>query len=88
MFQAFLPVEHSKYRAVYENIYDGRADNVDKAFGTWTSRSFVVNANTNNHQDLEDVCYGWCVIVPIGDFEGGEAYFPEVGVKIECLPGM
>ena len=87
LFKAFLPEEHSKYTAVYEHIYDGRADNVDKAFGIWTSRSFVVNANTNNHKDLEDVCHRWCAIVPMGDFEGGEACFPELGVKIDCPPG-
>jgi len=33
LFQTFLPEEHSKYTAVYETIYDGKADNVDKAFG-------------------------------------------------------
>ena len=38
LFQTVLPAEHSKYTAVYETIYDGKADNVDKAFGIWTSR--------------------------------------------------
>ena len=33
LFQTFLPEEHSKYTAVYETIYDGKADNVDEAFG-------------------------------------------------------
>lgn len=88
LFQIFLPSEHSKYTAAYETIYDGRADNVDKAFGIWTSRSLVINANTNNHKDLEDVCHGWCAVVPIGCFTGGDACFPELGVKINCLPGM
>jgi len=58
LFQTFLPEEHSKYSAVYETIYDGKADNVDEAFGIWTSRSLVINANTNNNKDLEDVCHG------------------------------
>jgi len=30
LFQTFLPEEHSKYTAVYETIYHGKADNVDK----------------------------------------------------------
>jgi len=32
LFQTFLPEEHSKYTAVYETIYDGKADNVHEAF--------------------------------------------------------
>jgi len=88
LFQTFLPERYSKYTAVYETIYDGKADNVDEAFGIWTSRSRVINANTNNHKNLEDVCHGWCAIVVLGDFEDGDACFPELEVKIHCTPGM
>jgi len=88
LFQTLLLEEHSKYTAVYETIYDEKADNVDEAFGIYTSRSLVINANTNNDKDLEDVCDGWCAIVVFGDFEGGDACFPELGVKIDCTPGM
>ena len=88
LFQTFLPEEHSKYTAVYEAIYNGKADNVDKGFGIWTFRSLVINTNTNNHKDLEDACHGWCPIVVFGDFEGGDACFRELGVKIDCTPGM
>jgi len=88
LFQTFLPEERSKYTAVYETIYNGKADNVDEAFGIWTSRSLVINANTNNHKDLEDVCHGWCAIVVFRDLEGGDACFPELGVKIDCTPGI
>jgi len=87
LFHTFLPSEHSNYRAAYEAIYDGRADPVDVAFGIWTSRSLVINANTNKHKDLEDVCQWWCAIVAMGDFEGGDNCFPELGVKINCAPG-
>ena len=58
LFQTFLPEEPSKYTAVYETIYDGKADNVDQAFGIWTSRWLVINANTNNNKDLKNVCHG------------------------------
>jgi len=87
LFQTFLAEEHSKYTAVYETIYDGKADNVDEAFAIWTSRSLVINANTNNHKDLDQVCHGWCVIVVFRDLEGGDACFPELGLKIDCTPG-
>jgi len=86
--QTFLLEVHFKYAAVYETIYDGKADNIDEAFGIWTSRSHVINANTNNPKDQEDVCHGWCAIVIFRDFEGGDACFPELGVKIDCTPGM
>ena len=88
LLQTFLPEEHSQYTAVYETICDEKADNVDEAFGIWTSRSLVINANTNNHKDPEDVCHGWCAIVVFRDFEGGDSCFPELGVKIDCTPGM
>ena len=85
--QIFLPSEYSKYRAAYETIYDGRADPVDVAFGIWTSGSLVINANTNNHKDLEDVCPGWCAVVAMGEFEVGDSCFPGLGVNINCPPG-
>ena len=88
LFRAVLPEEYGKYRAVYDEIYEeNERDPIDEAFGIWTSRSLVMNANTNNHKDLEDVCRGWCAIVVLGKFEGGDACFPELGVKIDCPPG-
>jgi len=90
LFQTFLPEEHSKYTAVNETIYDAKADNVDEAFLIWTSCSLVINANTNKHKDPEDsdLCHGWCAMVVFGEFEGRDACFPELGVKIDCTPGM
>ena len=74
----FLLEAHSKYTAVYETIYNGKAYNDDKAFGIWTSRPLVINANTNNHKHREDVCHRSCVIVVLVDFEGGDDCFPEL----------
>jgi len=88
IFKTFLCDEHSKYIAVYLTIYDGKADCVDEVFGIGTSRSLLINANSNNHQDVKYVCYGWCVIVEFGDFTGSHACFPELGVKIDFTPGM
>ena len=86
--QTFHPEEHSKYTAVYETIYNGKADNVDEEFGIWTTCWLVINANTNDHKDLEDLCHLWCATVVFGDFEGGDACFPQLGVQIDCTPGM
>ena len=92
LFHTFLPDEHAKYTLAYNGIYDkiygeGIREPVDEAFGIFTSRSLVINANTNNHKDLSDVCHGWCAIVAFGDFKGGDACFPQLGVKIDCPPG-
>jgi len=92
LFETFLPDEHAKYTQAYNGIYDnihgqGNRDAVDSALGIFTSRSLVINANTNNHKDLEDICQGWCAIVALGGFEGGDACFPQLGVKIDCTPG-
>ena len=87
LLQTFLLKGHCKYTAVYKTIYDGKADNFDEAVRIWTSRSLVINANTNNHKDLEDICHGWCAIVVFGNFVGSDC-FPELGVKIDCTPGI
>ena len=92
LFETFLPDEHAKYTLAYDGIYnkthaEGGRDPIDQAFGIFTSRSLVINANTNNHKDLADVCQGWCAIVALGDFLGGDACFPQLGVKIDCPPG-
>jgi len=60
LFQTALPEAYSKYTTVYENISDWKAHKVDEEFGLWTSRSVVLNANTNTYRDLDDL-YGWVV---------------------------
>ncbi|KAG0644772.1 hypothetical protein HOY80DRAFT_1027553 [Tuber brumale] len=80
LFHVFFSEEYPKYKAVYGNIYDRRADNIDEAFGIWTSCLLVINTNTNNYMDVEDIYYEWCTIVVLGDFKGGDACFPELGV--------
>ncbi|KAG0638463.1 hypothetical protein HOY80DRAFT_1001786 [Tuber brumale] len=59
LFHAFFSEEYPKYKAVYGTIYDGRADNIDEVFGIWTSGSLIINVNTNNYKDVDDVCYRW-----------------------------
>jgi len=51
-------------------------------------RSLVINTNTNNHKDLEDLCHGWSAIVVLREVEGRDARSPELGVKIDCTPDM
>lgn len=58
-----------------------------KCFGLWRSRA-IVDAMTNTHRDLKDVCYGWCEIVPLGDFRGGDVCLPGLGYKVSLPVDM
>ncbi|KAG0636155.1 hypothetical protein HOY80DRAFT_1055249 [Tuber brumale] len=51
-----------------------------------TSHSLIINTNTNNYKDVENVYHRWCTVVALWDFEGGDACFPEHGVIIDCPP--
>ena len=83
IYSVFLPDEFAKYKKVFEFLNGPIPDTIDSAFGVWTSRSLVFDALSNIHRDLEDVCRGWCALVPCGNFEGGNACFPSLGVKLE-----
>ncbi|KAG0640020.1 hypothetical protein HOY80DRAFT_1000491 [Tuber brumale] len=85
LLYAFLPDEYSKYQRVYMTIYKGTEDKVDEAFRISTSCSLIINENTNNHKEIEDVCHKYCALVSLGDFEDGDVNFPELGVKIDCV---
>ena len=34
------------------------------------------------------MCHMWCVIVALGDSEGGSTCFPQLGGKIDCSLGL
>jgi len=87
IYSVFLPDEFAKYKKVFDFLNGPLADNIDIAFGVWTSRSLVFDALSNIHRDLEDVCRGWCALVPCGNFEGGNACFPSLGAKLELPVG-
>ena len=75
------------YNAVYNKIHRDtiKRDPVNEAFGIWTSRSLVINANTNNHKDLEDVFHGWCAIVVLGTLRGVTHAFQNLGSRLTAL---
>ena len=89
IYSAFLPDEYAKYKKVFDFLQanDALPDPTNSAFGVWTSRSLVLDALSNTHRDLEDVCRGWCALVPCGDFRGGNACFPSLGAKLEMPVG-
>ena len=89
IYSVFLPDEYAKYKKVFDFLEenDPLPDPANSAFGIWTSRSLVFDALSNIHRDLEDVCRGWCALVPFGDFQGGNACFPSLGAKVEMPVG-
>lgn len=87
IYSVFLPDEFTKYQKVFKFLNGPIPDTIDSAFGVWTSRSLVLDALSNIHRDLEDVCRGWCALVPCGDFKGGNACFPSLKAKLELPIG-
>ena len=39
------------------------------------------------HRDFEDYHAGYCCLVPLGDYTGGEIHFSELQLTIPCQPG-
>ena len=49
----------------------------------------TVNFNTicGYHIDRDDDKYGFCWLVPLGEWEGGDLIFPQLNVRIKLKPG-
>lgn len=79
-----------KYDKVKKAMPDGMSGSagLGHCFGLWRSRAIVIDSVTNLHRDLDDVCYGWCAIAPLGDFRGGDVCLPRLGYKITLPVGM
>lgn len=86
VFKLFLLPCWKKYDKVRRKM-PGSIQELSDCFGLWRSRAIVIDACTNVHRDLKDVCYGWCAIVPLGDFEGGDVCLPGLGYKITLPVG-
>ena len=54
----------------------------------WTSRSIVLNTTTDIYLDLKDVCKGFCALVPLANFNGGNFCLPRLGISIPVAPGI
>lgn len=55
-----------------------------RPFKMWTTIAINVNTNTGMslHKDKRDWQSGYCAVIPFGTYQGGEVYFPELGVTI------
>jgi len=88
MFQVVVPEIWDIYNKVYGVLpVSDTLSKVKRSFGIWASRSIVLNAQTNLHVDLMDVCRGFCAIVPLGNFNGGNVCLPTLGISIPLAAG-
>ena len=46
----------------------------------------LVNLFSGEHVDLNDIPDGWTAMVPLGNYEGGELYLPDIGVRLPYRP--
>ena len=48
----------------------------------------AVNFNTicGYHIDRDDDKYGFCWLVPLGDWEGGDVIFPQLNIRVKLKP--
>jgi hypothetical protein len=91
-FEHFLPQDYALYIKIAKALPKTSIDLNHKEpypveFGCWPSRSIVLNSPTAGHRDLDDTCWGFCCIVPQGNFTGGYLCLPTLGIKLFCPPG-
>jgi len=55
--------------------------------GAWSTVA-INSAARLVHTDTKDYKDGYCWVVPFGDFEGGELYFPDLNITIKMAPQM
>ena len=83
------PESFDLYKKVFKSLPKNEANKGQKdCFGIWTSRGIVLDAFTDVHLDLKDVCKGFCAVVPLGKFEGGLFCLPSLGISIPVGVGM
>ncbi|CAJ0630121.1 4514_t:CDS:2 [Entrophospora sp. SA101] len=78
---------HRYYMDLKENLKHQstqfKSDNVKKLFNTFTMLVINFNTLTDLHHDIKDLDNSLCVVVPLGEFEGGELVFPEINLVVE-----
>lgn len=76
MFRIAYPETYERYRGAFD---EGNWVKVDDT-GPFLGRAIVYKLQVLPHRDGGDG--GPAVIFPLGDFEGGELYLPDVGAKL------
>lgn len=61
---------------------------VPRAFGIFPTIAINFNVISKYHWDDNDDPNGLCVLVALGDFEGGELCFPQLQIVVKLKPGQ
>ncbi|RPB01471.1 hypothetical protein L873DRAFT_1842436 [Choiromyces venosus 120613-1] len=88
VFQVTCPETFHIYKSVFNSLPKNDANRgIKDCLGIWTLRGIVLDAFTDVHVDLKDVCKGFCAIVPLGNFTGGNFCLPSLGISIPMVAG-
>ncbi|RHZ46101.1 hypothetical protein Glove_634g7 [Diversispora epigaea] len=61
---------------------------VPRSFGIFLMIAINYNIVSNYHWDLSDASNGLCCLIPLGNFQGGDLYFPQLHVRVPLQPGQ
>nr|CAG8625078.1 2038_t:CDS:2 [Entrophospora candida] len=59
-----------------------------RSFGVFPMMAINYNTISDYHWDANDVKNGFCCLVALGDFEGGELCFPQLKIVVVLQPGQ
>jgi hypothetical protein len=96
LLYALQPISNSVNRFVnryYEHYYQklsklNLGPFAPRAFGIFPTIAINFNVISNYHWDNNDDPNGLCVLVALGDFEGGELCFPQLQIVVKLRPNQ
>ena len=96
LLYALQPISNSVnrlYNKYYEHCYTklsklNLGPFVPRSFGIFPTIVINFNAISNFHWDDNDDPNALCVLVALGDFEGGELCFPQLQIVVKLKPGQ
>ncbi|RHZ50284.1 hypothetical protein Glove_502g38 [Diversispora epigaea] len=59
-----------------------------RSFGIFPMIAINYNIVSNYHWDLSDASNCLCCLIPLGNFQGGDLYFPQLHVRVPLQPGQ
>ncbi|KAH7092688.1 hypothetical protein BKA62DRAFT_626045 [Auriculariales sp. MPI-PUGE-AT-0066] len=80
LFKVCMPLIYERYRDAFRAGVWLRADS-----GPWIGRAIVYKLDVELHRDALDE--GPAAIFPVGNFTGGNLFFPDIGLKFRYSTG-
>ncbi|PKY16157.1 hypothetical protein RhiirB3_467176 [Rhizophagus irregularis] len=75
----------SMYRNLSNLCFPPQVKKLFKVFGIMCAVNF--NTICGYHIDRDDDKYGFCWLVPLGEWKGGDLIFPQLNIRIKLKPG-